>query len=34
LALVLGLFDLFDKYGISTFNFKGKKWRNIYWLVC
>jgi|AntAceMinimDraft_16_1070373.scaffolds.fasta_scaffold32642_3 hypothetical protein len=25
LALVLGLFDLFDKYGISTFNFKGKK---------
>jgi hypothetical protein len=25
LALVLGLFDLFDKYGISTFDFKGKK---------
>ncbi len=25
LSLVLGLLDYFDKYSISTFNFKGKK---------
>jgi hypothetical protein len=24
LAMILGLFDLFDKYGISVANFKGK----------